>query len=168
MYFEVKRKQTISRLSYWRVKRTKGCCYRGYRIVIKYLTAIRPPLYAGDFLHNRWLTLCCCKTGSKVSRIFITDLWQQTWDRPMGKTWCCSSWAPAAMQQFITAEITKGVPCQKCPSCGGSDPHLTHGSLASRVYLPNGISISSAIFVQLMVVPNTDRCTHRPCYMQNW
>jgi len=59
---------------------------------------------------------------------------------------------------------------KNCPFSGGSQPHLIHGFLGPSDSVRNGISISSAFFVQLTNMPNrytntqTDRHTdHATC-----
>jgi len=52
------------------VKRTKGCCYHGYRIVIKYSTATSAIVRGWLFAQSTALPYAAVRVESKVSRIF--------------------------------------------------------------------------------------------------
>jgi len=73
------------------------------------------------------------------------------------------------MAQLTIAMLPYGLwhprPLKKCPfSWGDLNPHVIHGSLGpTRVFVPNGISIGSAIYAGLAKVINrqTDHAT--PC-----
>ena len=68
----------------------------------------------------------------------------------------------AAAPRWIKSRILTCTKCKSAPSCGGSGPSLTSGSLAPRVHIPNDIFICSDLLAQLMLVPSThtDRHTH--------